>query len=144
MELNAYGKIIEYTWFDLVNHVDKIELAEFAIMPNHIHGIIVIEETDRIGAGFVRTDHAWTGSVGAGLEPAPTITTVKRHGLPEIVRQFKTFSARRINDLRNSRGTPVWQRNYWEHVIRTEKSYHEIATYILINPVSWEMDQLHP
>jgi putative transposase len=137
MELNAYGEIVQFTWYDLVNHVSGIELGEFVIMPNHIHGIIAI------------LDHVGADLVGAGSEAwflrstAPTVAT-KKYNLPEIVRQFKTYSARRINEQRGRRGEPVWQRNYWEHIIRDEKSYHEIATYILNNPVNWEMDKLHP
>jgi REP element-mobilizing transposase RayT len=75
-------------------------------------------------------------------QPAPT-TSIKQHALPEIVRQFKTFSARRINEQRGTRGAPIWQRNYWEHIIRDEKSYHDIATYIVNNPANWEMDKLY-
>ena len=128
MELNAYGEIVQFTWYDLVNHASGIEFGEFVIMPNHIHGIIIIVERDH---------------VGAGSEPAPTAAT-KKYSLPEIVRQFKTYSARRINEHRGRRGESVWQRNYWEHIIRGEKSYHEITTYIINNPVNWEMDKLHP
>jgi len=64
--------------------------------------------------------------------------------LSEIVRQFKTFSARRVNTLRNAQGVAVWQRNYWEHIIRNEKSYEQIAAYIMNNPQQWEADQLFP
>ena len=74
-------------------------------------------------------------TVGAGLKPAPT-----RHGIPEIVRAFKTFSARRINQLRCTPGEPIWQRNYFEHVIRNEQSLTRIRQYIVDNPVRWEFD----
>lgn len=131
MRLNEYGKIVQYTWHDLVNHVDGIELGEFVVMPNHIHGIINI-----VGAG----------SVGVGSEPtpttAPTVNTQPNRikPLPEIVRQLKTFSARRINEQRGMRGIPVWQRNYYEHIIRDEKSYQRIAEYIFNNPSNWQQD----
>ena len=92
-------------------------------MPNHVHGIIIIRD------------------VGAGSEPAPT---TKRHGLPEIVRQFKTFSARRINRRRGTPGQPVWQRNYYEHIIRHEESLNRIRDYILTNPLRWNLDRENP
>ena len=123
MQLNEFGQIIQTTWHDLVNHVARIELDAFVIMPNHIHGIITI--------------------VGAGSEPAPTNTNPKQPPLSEIVRQSKTFSARRINLARNTPGEPVWQRNYYEHIIRDEKSYLRIAQYILDNPVKWELDSMY-
>ena len=150
MRLNELGQIVQFTWEDLVNYVNGIELDEFVIMPNHIHGIIII-----------------VGVVGAGLEPAPTepAPTEPAHTEPthtepahtesaptksapttplsEIVRQLKTFSARRINVVRNTPGTPVWQRNYYEHIIRNDQSYMNIAEYIRDNPAQWEADKLN-
>jgi REP element-mobilizing transposase RayT len=119
MILNKMGTIVFDTWYDLPNHNSHVLLDEFVIMPNHIHGIVMIGE--------------------AGSEPAPT-----RHGLSEIVRQLKTFSSARINNLRNSHGIPVWQRNYYEHVIRNEKSFHAIREYIRYNPLNWISDKDNP
>jgi REP element-mobilizing transposase RayT len=69
---------------------------------------------------------------------------MKLQGLPEIMRQFKTFSAKRINTTRNMPGTPVWQRNYYEHVIRDEDDYNRIIEYISTHPQRWVEDSLHP
>lgn len=60
------------------------------------------------------------------------------------MRGFKTFSARRINQMRRNLGVPVWQRNYYEHIIRNEESLQYIRQYTINNPLSWELDQLHP
>jgi len=76
----------------------------------------------------------------AGLKPAPT----EYHALSEIVRGFKTFSARRINQSRNAIGTKLWQRNYYEHIIRNENDYNHIHEYIENNTLKWELDSLHP
>ena len=137
MRLNELGEMVAYTWHDLVNHVDGIMLDEYVIMPNHMHGVIIIVGTDDV-------------DVGAGSEPAPTSTEPaptdatnrpkKRHPLPEIVRQLKTFSARRINALRNTPGVPVWQRNYYEHIIRNEAELQRIRQYIRQNPERWAED----
>ena len=67
-----------------------------------------------------------------------------RHGLPEIIRAFKSFSARRINVLRHSQGIPVWQRNYYEHIIRDNSEMDVIRRYILNNPLQWELDSENP
>lgn len=136
MQLNDLGRAVQFTWNDLVNHVDNIELGPFVIMPNHIHGIIQIIEP-YVGAGSVRA-----GSVRAGSEPAPTSAKIQTP-LPEIVRQFKTFSARRVNNLRNSAGEPVWQRDYYEHIIRNNESFRTIGEYILTNPIQWENDRYY-
>lgn len=125
MELNGMGKIVERVWHDLVNHYSNIELGSFVVMPNHVHGIIVIKE------------------VGAGLRPVPT-QSIKRHGLPEIVRAFKSFSARRVNEHLNSRGIHLWQRNYYEHIIRNEHEWNNIRLYIEANPANWIDDKENP
>ena len=124
MQLNEYGKIVERAWFDLPNHYPHIELGTFCIMPNHVHAVIII-----VGAG-----------VGAGLRPAPT----ERHPLSEIVRAFKSFSARRINELRKTQGIPVWQRNYYEHIIRNTEEHNRIHLYIEANPANWLEDNENP
>lgn len=129
MELNEFGRLLDFTWHDLPNHNRNICLDLFVIMPNHIHGIIVIEN-DRTGlenrAGLDR----------AGLEPAPTLS--------EIVRQFKTFSSKRINQLRNNAGSPVWQRNYYERVIRNEQELDRTRNYVVNNPMKWALDKENP
>ncbi|MFH1023991.1 MAG: transposase [Planctomycetota bacterium] len=123
MRLNDAGCIVRTVWDALPEHYPHVQLDEFVIMPNHIHGIIVLSD------------------VGAGLKPAPTLE--KRHGLPEIVRAFKSFSARRINESCRTRGIPVWQRNYYEHVIRNDDDLNDIRSYIAANPAGWAADEYH-
>ncbi len=158
MKLNDFGRIVQFTWEDLINHINDIELGPFVIMPNHIHAIIhIIAPANIVEAGSVRA-----GSVRAGSEPAPTdfslsepaptdlspseparTPTIAQTPLSEIVRQLKTFSAKRINLLRKSTGEPVWQRNYYEHIIRNNESYQKIGDYILTNPIQWENDRYY-
>ncbi|MDH5507343.1 MAG: transposase [Anaerolineae bacterium] len=85
---------------DLPRHYEDVGLDEFVVMPNHVHGIVWIGERE-------------DGRGRAGLKPAPT-SKGKRHGLPEIVRGFKKFSARRINEMRGTTGKAFWQRGYHE------------------------------
>ena len=112
MQLNRFGQIVNDAWYDLPKHYPHIELDAFCIMPNHVHAIIVLNDN-----------------------PA-----VKRHPLSEVVRAFKSFSARRINSLRNTQGIPVWQRNYYEHIIRNQEDYLSKSGYILDNPFNWDND----
>ncbi|MEI6706807.1 MAG: transposase [Methylococcales bacterium] len=145
--LNEYGLIVQDKWLDLVNHIDNIELGEYVIMPNHFHGIIIVgagskpahepEINNMIGADL----ELGAGEPRAGLEPAPT---KKCYGLSEIVRQFKTFSAKRINIIRQTPAVPVWQRNYYEHIIRNDADYMRIAEYVDNNPRLWAEDSLNP
>ncbi len=132
MRLNEFGEIVAWTWRDLPNHVLNMELDAFVVMPNHVHGIIVITD-------------ASANPVGAGAEPAPTERApTKRYALPEIMRQFKTFSARRINEQHGTPGLPVWQRNYYEHIIRNDYELNRIREYIVNNPLQWALDRENP
>jgi putative transposase len=116
--LNTYGEIVQQCWKNLTDHYQNIILDSFIVMPDHVHGIIMINE-----------------GVRAGLKPAP----IKKHPLSEIVRAFKTFSSRKINEKRASPGLPVWQRNYYERIIRNEKELDSIREYIIHNVLKWEL-----
>lgn len=80
-------------------------------------------------------------SYRAGLKPAPPKT---RAEVTEIMRAFKTFSARSVNRLRGTQGSSVWQRNYYEHIIRVETELARIREYIKNNPLQWELDRENP
>ena len=130
MQINASGVIVEQCWHELPSHYPGLELDIFEVMPNHIHGILVLDD-ERTGYNF-----------RAGLKPAPTgIAFPKPHGLSEIVRGFKTFSARRINRISGSIGVKFWQRGYYERVIRNENELSRIREYIIYNPLSWSLDR---
>jgi len=124
IQLNPYGNIVTSCWQELPLHYPAVTNDIFIVMPNHFHGIIVIDNMNK----------------RSGLKPDPTRT----HTLSEIVRAFKTFSARKINEIRNSQGTPVWQRSFYEHIIRGESEYKQIAEYILFNTSKWELDRENP
>jgi len=113
-------EIIRKTWENLPNYYPNVLLDEFVIMPNHIHGIIVIQNNP----------------VGAGLRPA--------RKLSEIVRAFKSYSSREINRHFNSPGRSFWQRNYYDHIIRNEIDLSEKRKYICENPLKWGIDEYNP
>ena len=143
MRLNEYGRFIQMVWDELPDHYSSVECDAFILMPNHVHGIILLAEASAsrefdVGAGLKPARGVATGpnSVRAGLKPAPTLT--------EIIRAFKTFSAHRINRVRNTGGVSLWQRNYYEHVVRGENELNRIREYISNNPWQWEMDREHP
>ena len=129
MQLNEFGTIVASCWNGLPTHYPEIELDAFVVMPNHVHGIIVIMETE--------------AKVGAIHElPKPRTRAERRNMLlPKIMGRFKMISARLINIIRNTTGEPVWQRNYYDHIIRTEKSLHKIQAYIDTNPARWQYDK---
>ena len=132
MHLSEAGRLAQVAWEDLPHHYPHVQIDVWVIMPNHMHGIVILAEAQA-------TEDDMPVDVGAGLKPAPT-----RHGLPEILRAFKTFSARRINALHNTVGTPFWQRNYYEHIIRNEAALNRIRQYIADNPARWAEDPENP
>jgi putative transposase len=79
-------------------------------------------------------------TVGDGLKPSPT----EKHPLSEIVRAFKTFSARGINEMTKTPGVPVWQRGFYDHIIRDERSLERVREYIVTNPRRWKSDKENP
>ena len=131
MRLNQYGEIVAETYQWLSSRYPYVHLDKWIIMPNHFHGIIVL--TDKLCRG--------------ASQSAPTTTNnseLKRKPLGRLIGAFKTVSTKKINLIRNAPGTAIWQRNYYEHIIRNEESLNRIRQYIINNPLSWQIDQLHP
>ncbi len=149
--LTDAGRIVQACWDDLPNHYAHVRLDAFVVMPNHIHGIILLI-AHNVGAGLdtVSAKRGCSGMESIPLDhrsvkkPAPTHGRSKRHALSEIVRGFKTFSARRINRLRRTPGTAVWQRNYYEHIVRGEDDLRRIRQYIADNAQRWPLDAENP
>ncbi|HRJ55651.1 MAG TPA: transposase [Anaerolineales bacterium] len=165
MNLNRHGYIVRDAWFDLRNHYRHVELGAFVIMPNHVHGIIVLTDDGRSrssasggtnsptgrGESFTSGNTTLPDGLNSGAVPLqnkqtrPYVVKPKpRHDLPEIVRAFKSFSAKRINRLRRTDGIPVWQRNYYERIIRSEREMKNITKYIETNPSRWDNDDENP
>lgn len=147
MKLNQFGEIVKEEWFRTKSLRDNVELFddEFVVMPNHVHGIIWL------------MDSCW-GTVRCAptikcCAPIPSYAPTERaptdpefgkiipQSIPTIVRAFKSAVSKRINLLRQTPGVPVWQHNYYEHIIRSEKDFDNISFYIHYNPLSWELDR---
>jgi len=138
MCLNAYGQIVQEEWFrtaDLRPYV-RLEADEFVVMPNHVHGILWTVDNDDVGA---QRRCAPTEPVGG-----TTSANVKPGSLGAIIRAFKSAVTKRINQMRGTPSAPVWQRNYWEHIIRDERALRAIRRYIINNPLRWHLDRYNP
>ncbi|WP_163409927.1 transposase [Flavobacterium ajazii] len=144
MILNEYGQIVLDCWLDLPNHYNNIILGEFQIMPNHIHCIvgvndskIMIPDPDSVETGLkpVCTEPVCTADNATNGNPIK-----KNHGVFEFIRALKSFSSRRINEKRNSRGVTNWQERFHDHIIRNEAEYDRIRNYIINNPKKWDED----
>ena len=127
IKLNDWGKTVQDEWEKSAQIRKEIELDAFVVMPNHFHAIVMI--TDGTGRATGRSP----------LQSGPS-----RRSLGALVGGFKSVVTRSINEFRGSPGRPVWQRNYFEHVIRDENSLNRIRQYILDNPMRWEFDRENP
>jgi putative transposase len=130
MLLNQYGEMVKSEWLETGNIRSTIQLDKFIVMPNHIHGILKINNDCR-----------------GMLQRAPTYEQFGKpvsNSLPTIIRLFKSTTTKRINTFRITPGHPVWQRNYYEHVIRDDEELNHIREYIMNNPLQWVKDENNP
>ena len=129
MHLNEFGKVVEKEWLKTFDMRKNLLLDEYIVMPNHFHGIIIIAD-------------------GRGTLPrAPTFEKFGKpvsNSLPTIIRLFKSTTKKQINGLRNNPGESVWQRNYYEHIIRNDDELNQVREYIINNPLQWEFDRENP
>jgi putative transposase len=174
MQLSEFGEVARDEWLRTPVLRPNIDLAEFVIMPNHIHGIIVIEDMDmgvknddrgamhrartevdvhgdideegNMDRGVEHRAHADKNDDTGAMHRARTEVFGKptSNTIPTIVRGYKAAVTKQINILRNAPQRPVWQRNYYEHIVRSEADYLRIATYIIDNPRKWHEDSLCP
>ena len=157
MVLNDAGRMAQGVWDELPVHYPGIETDAFIIMPNHIHGIVVIQPS-AVGAGpracpggEARSSDAGPSSPAAEsphLGQPQGVAPTKTMSLPDVVHRFKTLTTSRYTDaVRHNGWKPfpgrLWQRNYWEHVVRSEQELHRVREYIVNNPAKWESDRLY-
>jgi putative transposase len=136
VKLNQYGSVAFKKWIRLENRFKHSDFPTFIIMPNHIHAIICIVR----GAG-VEFENKFSGI----LPLRPYRIPISAPGsLGAIVRAYKASVTYRINALRGKTEPPIWQRNYYDHIIRNEKEYEDIWKYMEANPINWADDQLTP
>ena len=138
MSLNQYGKIVQSCWEQIPRHFMRVQPVAFIVMPNHVHGIIIILDLHAVGAQHaVPLRHGPQTRIEAFAQPVPG-------SLPTIIRSFKSAATKRINLLRDTPAAPVWQRNYYEHVIRSDAELNQIKEYVKSNSAKWALDHENP
>jgi REP element-mobilizing transposase RayT len=151
VHVNSLGEIVREEWLKSADIRREIELDEFVVMPNHVHGILVIRDVGEHGRPPLPNDPR--DGIGAhGRPPLPyapqprapqPIGRIPR-SLGSFVAGFKSAVTVRINQSRAMPGVPVWQRNYYEHIIRDDESLNRIRKYIVENPLRWALDDENP
>lgn len=140
MRLNDAGGIVADEWKKTPIMRKNIQLDEWIIMPNHFHAIITVGARCTRPMNNTRPLTENGRTVNGRMQSAPTGSRVV---LGDIVRGFKSSVTKRVRQLPNMNDTGLWQRNYWEHIIRNENELNHIRNYIRHNPQKWEMDQLY-
>ena len=146
MELNDAGKIAEQYWLDIPKHFPNVVLHEYVVMPNHVHGIIEIAETDGmdIGGADIVGAKNFSPLRHTPHQPQPSPPQRPRGTSKTIGSMVRGFKIGVTKWMRNNTNVhDVWQRNYYEHIIRDEQSYHRIAEYIKNNPANWQDDKFY-
>ena len=141
MQLSDAGSTVEQCWSQIPEHFRDVVLDEFVVMPNHVHGILVINPA--VPAVPAVPVVPVVPAVGA-THASPLRNGPRPGSLGAIVGSFKSAVTRRINQTCHSLGATVWQRNYYEHIIRDEASLHGIREYIANNPLQWALDRENP
>jgi putative transposase len=138
VRITPIGEIAERCWEEIPKHFPNVELDEHIVMPNHIHGIILLNETNKVGAEYIqplpKVNH---------IQPLPkTFQHVISKSLGSIIRSYKAAVSRECRKRKNYDFS--WQRNYYEHIIRDDKDLNNIREYILNNPIKWYLDENNP
>ena len=152
MALNDAGQMAQTVWDEIPNHYAGIDTDEFVIMPNHIHGIVII-----VGAGpracpdSAKPHTGQSSRMGQpqGVENGQPQGVARTLSLPDVVHRFKTMTTKRYADGVKQHDWPpfpgkLWQRNYYERIIRNETELNRIREYIANNPMKWEFDRENP
>jgi putative transposase len=160
MTLNEVGEVARKQWARIPQRFPQVELGEFVVMPDHLHGIIIIVEpgrgtVDDRGTAETLKDsatesarRALTGDSPAGSDSRANTNKSEQYGKPvagsigTIIRSYKSAVSLRLNLMRRTSNNPVWQRNYFEHIIRDEKDLQNTSLYIQDNPLNWKVDEV--
>ncbi|MGD8404101.1 MAG: hypothetical protein PVJ21_10595 [Anaerolineales bacterium] len=127
--MNEYGLIVQKEWERSAEIRNEVELGINVVMPNHLHGIVILQNNTVVGA--------------TGRSPLPPRGPMPK-SFGAMMAGFKSSVTKQINIIRDTPGHPVWQRNYFEHIVRNDDDLYRIHNYILSNPSMWSNDNENP
>ena len=133
MQVSPAGAIAFVLWFEIKNHAENIELGEFVVMPNHVHGILLLNGIGGDGRDVACNVPTVPSATMAAISP-------KSNSVSSIIRSYKSAVTKHCNRLE----LPMaWQSRYHDHIIRDDKSFQRISEYIKNNPSKWQEDEFH-
>jgi putative transposase len=131
--LSRTGEIIRTCWIEIPRHFPNVKIETYVVMPNHLHGILTIDSK----LPDANTQNKLTGATELFGRPSP-------RSIPTIIRSFKAAASKRVRESGLVISEYIWQRGYFEHVLRDTREYIEITNYILQNPARWAEDEENP
>ena len=135
VRLNPVGELAAGVWRELPTWFPRLKLDSFIVMPNHMHGILVLE-------GLARAKHP--PQADASPLPGSRSKGTDAGSVSAIVQTLKALSTRRVHRLPGRAGLRLWQRGFYDHVVRDEEELNRIRTYIEQNPLRWALDRENP
>jgi REP element-mobilizing transposase RayT len=164
MILNDFGNIIDYHWKNIPSHFQNVDLDQFIVMPNHLHGILWLVDDDDMATYLAGAKHSGQSISSKHDDVARNASPLHRSNHPEhrphyhpnrpkgtkpgslsaIIQNFTSITTRKINRIRKTPGEKLWQRNFHDRIIRNEKELFNIRQYIIDNPLKWEIDNENP
>lgn len=146
MELNEAGLMVDRIWRELPDFYPDVLSDEFVVMPNHMHGIIIIGSHANVGAGPRACPQSSCMPAG---QPQGVASTNSNLSLSDVIHRFKSLTTNQyLKNIKQNNRQPfsgkLWQRNYYEHVIRNDIDLTETREYIHNNPKKWDLDRNNP
>ena len=140
MQLSHIGVIADILWYQIPHHAQNVELGAFVVMPNHIHGILVLTETVDTNIPAVETLHATSLPSTKQKNEQMAMISPKSNSISTIVRSYKSAVTKHAHRL----GFEFqWQTRFHDHVIRNDESFQKIINYIISNPANWQDDKFY-
>ena len=130
VRLSGIGEVARRCWMDIPNHFPNIKIDAFVVMPNHMHGIVIIQERARRAVPLPVTLEAFQKPVAGSI--------------PTIVRSYKAGVSKLVRDATGNREFRVWQSNYFERVLRDGEEFNNAFRYVRENPSMWHLDKENP
>ena len=143
MTLNDAGKIANKCWIQIPKHFPNVILYEHIVMPNHVHGIIELVKNDATNVVVVGVQNfePLQQQQQSTEPPRNEFQKIIPRSIGSIIRGYKIGVTKWFRNKSQPQPQPVWQRNYYEHIIRSEQSYQTISDYIINNPAKWKDDK---
>src|SRR5215217_5958729 len=136
MELNDLGRVVWRVWEELPERFSTIMPDAFVVMPNHVHGVVILGARDPATAAVNEQDRACPVPTGDAHVAAPT--------LGAVIGAFKSLTGIACNGLLGRSGQPFWQERFYDHVVRNDAALERVRAYIENNPARWETDAENP